>query len=97
MNHTAIAPADRTTLQLVSNEPMLGDIRRYTFDLSGPDHLNLYMSPAIDSHLIDWSFAKPDFFYWNERKVYFLFLGNGDATSSRHTTRFHIDIEVSDQ
>lgn len=97
VTNVAHTTAERASLVLVSNEPTIGDIRRYTFDLTGPDHLNVYLSPADENHLVEWSFLGGEFemMKWNGRETYFVFLGSGDAKSDRHTVRFYIDIEVS--
>lgn len=100
-NYTAHtnATANRAKLTLVSNEPLVGDTRRYTFELTGPCQMNVYLSPAADNRLVTWTFtggAQTVTSSWHERPAYLVFLSSGDESVDEHTFQFFIDIEVGD-
>ena len=66
---------DRPVLTMHSKELLPSNITRYTFSITGPDHMGLYISPFQNTTLVSWSFI--DEIYagtqtWNGRYLYFV-------------------------
>lgn len=104
LNHAAPTEAARSTLDLVSNEPTaIATIRRYTFDMSGPNSIYLFLSPGAEHRLVKWTFANEESTTRTERVdravvpqrlMYMVYFCNGNDMVDRQTIRFTIDIEV---
>uniref|UniRef100_T1IR32 FXNA-like protease n=1 Tax=Strigamia maritima TaxID=126957 RepID=T1IR32_STRMM len=68
-------------ITLVSQKAIGLDRRRLTFNLTGPTHMGVFLSPSIDTLLADWSFADgvpgtgPR---WGDRSTYFVYYSRGE-------------------
>lgn len=89
--------ANFTKLSLVSLKNTALNIKRYTFELKGDDHMEIFLSPFAGSKLLDWSLsagpiqASPT--VWHGRPTYLVFLTSGRLTQI--TSRFTIDVETN--
>jgi len=86
-----------TRLTLLSQtNPSSPNITRFAFELRGPDHMALSISPLPGNNLVSWSFldTPPLARYWGTRKLYAMMLMYGlDTTGS--PISFYLDIEKS--
>ncbi|XP_049815094.1 endoplasmic reticulum metallopeptidase 1-like isoform X2 [Schistocerca nitens] len=83
-----------TKLELLSAKSLSKSVRRLTFNATGPDHMQLHISPKPGVKLLGWSFCQdvtsgePN---WNDRPTYFIHYGRGLDSSS---WQFWFDLEV---
>jgi len=75
--------AFQTTLILKSETVLSPNSTRFEFELRGPDHMALSISPLIGNTLTSWSFldTPPLERYWGNRKMYLMMLIYGSDPS----------------
>ncbi|KAJ6642253.1 Endoplasmic reticulum metallopeptidase 1, partial [Pseudolycoriella hygida] len=83
-----------SSLRLVNEEMLSPNSSRFEFELIGPDHMALSISPLVGNTLTSWSFldGTPMARQWGNRKLYFMMLIYGVVDSP---INFHLVIEKS--
>ncbi|XP_037035534.1 endoplasmic reticulum metallopeptidase 1-like isoform X1 [Bradysia coprophila] len=82
-----------TRMELVSRATMADNVQRLTFEISGPDHMGLFISPKLGNKVIDWTpldIVQKNVPKWGERTSYFVFLGHGGTNTP---IEFFIDVQ----
>ncbi|KAK7861774.1 hypothetical protein R5R35_010791 [Gryllus longicercus] len=82
-----------TTLELVSVEKRANSIKRMSFNVTGPSHMGLMVSPYKGVSLLEWSFVSGDPLAgpnWQGRPTYFVFYG---CASDPEPWTFWIDVK----
>ncbi|XP_037035537.1 endoplasmic reticulum metallopeptidase 1-like isoform X1 [Bradysia coprophila] len=83
----------KTTLQLANEEILVNNVKRLTFNVTGPSHRNIFIYPLDDNQLINWNLMEEvpqlteDF---QQRQAYFVFTGHGKINEP---LSFFIDIQ----
>ncbi|XP_063241668.1 endoplasmic reticulum metallopeptidase 1-like isoform X2 [Bacillus rossius redtenbacheri] len=86
-----------TNLLLISTEYHGHNIRRMTFNVTGPDHIGVMMSPVPGATLEKWSLVDGEPLRsakWNNRETYFVYYS---CASDPEPWRFWIDLNVPDK
>lgn len=84
-----------TTFDLVSRKTLSHSVQRLTFNVTGPDHMGLMVSPVKGVELLRWSIlegpplAGPR---WNGRETYFVYFSYADKPKP---WVFSLDLRVS--
>lgn len=84
-----------TTFELISRKMLSQSVQRLTFNVTGPDHMGLMVSPVKEAELLRWSIlegaplAGPK---WNGRETYFVYFSYADKPKS---WVFSLDLRVS--
>ncbi|XP_033736585.1 endoplasmic reticulum metallopeptidase 1-like [Pecten maximus] len=93
----AIDPKPKVMPSLVNKQAISQDTLRLTFEVTGPDHMTVYIRPQSGMDLVAWSilpdpplpvFTFPDM---NETS-YFVYYGHGETP--QEPWQFHIDIQT---
>ncbi|XP_014672177.1 PREDICTED: endoplasmic reticulum metallopeptidase 1-like [Priapulus caudatus] len=83
--------------RLVSRTSLPGNIQRLAFEVKGPDHMIVTMSPQMEVTLVTWSLGdgipEPVDMKWGEREVFFVFYSHGEDPGSWY---FTIDLKVAE-
>nr|CAD7263210.1 unnamed protein product [Timema shepardi] len=85
-----------TTLSLMSTETRPPSIRRLTFNVTGPDHIGVMLSPVSGVTLDRWSLVEGEPLKsskWNNRDTYFVYYS---YASDPEPLVFWIDLNVPD-
>lgn len=86
-----------TKLTLISVKNTAYNIKQYTFELKGDDHMEIFISPYDGSAVLNWTLsaapiqASPT--VWHGRPTYLVFLTSGRLTQI--TSRFTIDVQTN--
>lgn len=85
-----------TTFQLLSRKAVSQSVQRLTFNVTGPDHMGLMVSPVKESELLRWSILdEPPLSgpKWGGRETYFVYFSYADKPKE---WVFSIDLRVPD-
>ncbi|XP_060074400.1 endoplasmic reticulum metallopeptidase 1-like [Ylistrum balloti] len=94
----AISPEPKVEPSLISRHSVSPDVLRLTFQVKGPDHMTVYISPQPAMTLVGWSilpgtplpvYTFPDM---NETS-YFIYYGHGETP--QEPWQFHFDIQAT--
>lgn len=82
----------KSSLTLINGFSLSPNTSRFEFELRGPDHMALSISPLVGNTLTSWSFpSTPVERYWGDRKLYFMMMVYGNDNSP---INFDLVIEV---
>lgn len=85
-----------TTFELLHRKTISQSVQRLTFNVTGPDHMGLMVSPVEKAQLLRWSIldepplAGPK---WNKRETYFVYFSYADKPKP---WIFSLDLRVPD-
>ena len=99
LNHWLPAPAPRLyrpiSLTLQHIDSPTATVRRALFQATGPDHMGVYISPAVGVKLTTWSLADGELLtgpaWKNDRPTYYIFHSHG---KDPETWDFWLQFEV---
>lgn len=83
----------KSTIELVATESLTRSQKRFHFEVTGTDHMTIYLSPVSGVDIVNWNISSAitkNEYKWKKRDTYYITLAYSLDDSAY---QFYVDIE----